>query len=144
MSTTRQPDAPGSANASLAPAPVAADTLLQGADELTPDQLDGLPYGMIQLDESGRILRYNATESRLAALPQQQQVGRHFFTEVAPCTRVQEFHGRFQEGVAAQSLDTTFQFHFAFREHPRDVTVRMFYSARTRSVWVMIAERSGA
>ena len=118
------------------------DDVLAVVDELTPEQLDRLPYGMIQLDESGRILRYNATESRLAAIPQQQQVGRHFFSEVAPCTQVQAFHGRFQEGVAAQSLDTTFQFHFAFREHPRDVTVRMFYSARTRSVWVVIAERS--
>ena len=143
MTATSRPDAPGSQGVQLSPAAADAGSLLAGADALSTEQLDALPFGMIQLDESGRILRYNATESRLAALPQQQQIGRHFFTEVAPCTRVQEFHGRFQQGVANKSLDTTFQFHFAFRDHPRDVTVRMFYSARTRSVWVMVSERAG-
>ena len=117
--------------------------LLQAADGMSPDELDQLPYGMIQLDASGRILKFNAVESRLAALPQQAQIGKHFFTEVAPCTKVQEFYGRFKEGVVRESLDTSFQFHFAFKQNPRDVTVRLFYSKRTQSVWVMIADREG-
>lgn len=112
---------------------------------MTPDELDALPYGMIQLDATGRILRYNAVESRLASLPQEQAVGRAFFSEIAPCTKVQTFYGRFREGVVREELDATFQFHFAFKQHPRDVTVRLFYSRRTRSVWVIISdlERGG-
>ncbi len=110
---------------------------------MSPDELDTLPYGMIQLDAGGRILKFNSVESRLAALPQQQQIGKHFFTEVAPCTKVQEFYGRFKEGVLCESLDSAFQFHFAFKQTPRDVTVRLFYSKRTRSVWVMISDREG-
>ena len=120
----------------------AADALLASADEMTPAELDTLPYGMIQLDAAGRILKYNAVESRLASLPQEQAVGRQFFTEVAPCTKVQAFHGRFKEGVIRESLDATFQFHFAFKQQPRDVTVRLFYSRRTRSVWVMVSDRT--
>ena len=110
---------------------------------MTTEELDALPYGMIQLDMSGRILKYNRVESRLASLPQQAQVGKHFFTEVAPCTRVREFHGRFKEGVVRESLDATFQYHFAFKQSPRDVTVRLFYSRSTRTVWVMIADHEG-
>ena len=121
----------------------AADALLASADEMTPTELDTLPYGMIQLDAAGRILKYNAVESRLASLPQSHAVGKQFFTEIAPCTKVQEFYGRFKEGVIRESLDTSFQFHFAFKQHPRDVTVRLFYSRRTRSVWVMISDRAG-
>jgi len=117
--------------------------LIQSADEMSPTELDQLPYGMIQLDATGRILRFNAVESRLSSLPQQQQLGKHFFTEVAPCTKVQEFYGRFKEGVTRESLDTSFQFHFAFKQNPRDVTVRLFYSKRTRSVWVMVSDREG-
>jgi len=98
---------------------------------------------MIQLDPHGRILQFNAVESRLASLPQGQQVGRNFFTQVAPCTRVQEFYGRFKEGVARASLDSSFRFRFAFKQNPRDVTVRLLYSRRTRSVWVMISDREG-
>ena len=120
-----------------------ASALLQAADAMSAEELDRLPYGMIQLDSAGRIMKFNAVESRLAALPQQQQIGKHFFTEVAPCTKVQEFYGRFKEGVLHEALDTTFQFHFAFKQNPRDVTVRLFYSKRTRSVWVMVSDREG-
>ena len=122
--------------------PAAAGTLLESADAMTSAELDALPYGMIQLDANGRILKYNAVESRLASLPQAQAVGKQFFTEIAPCTKVQDFYGRFREGVIRESLDATFQFHFAFKQHPRDVTVRLFYSRQTRTVWVMISDRS--
>jgi photoactive yellow protein len=118
-------------------------SLLESVDDMPSDELDRMPYGMIQLDASGRILKFNAVESRLASLPQQQQIGKHFFTEVAPCTKVQAFYGRFKEGVTRESLDETFKFHFAFKQNPRDVTVRLFYSRRTRSVWVMVSDHEG-
>ncbi|MDX2182549.1 MAG: PAS domain-containing protein [Gemmatimonadaceae bacterium] len=121
----------------------AQSALLEAADHMSPADLDKLPYGMIQLDSAGRILKYNAVESRLASLDQHQQIGRNFFSEVAPCTKVQAFYGRFREGVVREQLDTTFTFHFAFKQSPRDVTVRMLYSRRTRSVWVMISDHDG-
>ena len=117
--------------------------LIHAADAMSAEELDALPYGMIQLDASGRILKFNAVESQLAALPQQQQVGKHLFTEVASCTKVKAFYGRFKDGVVRESLDSSFQFHFAFKQNPRDVTVRLFYSRRTSSVWVMISDREG-
>jgi photoactive yellow protein len=125
------------------PYPQDQQALLEAADHMSPADLDKLPYGMIQLDGSGRIMKYNAVESRLASLDQQQQLGRNFFSEVAPCTKVQAFYGRFKEGVVREQLDTTFTFHFAFKQSPRDVTVRMLYSRRTRSVWVMISDHDG-
>ena len=102
------------------------DAVLQIADTLTPAELDALPYGMIQLDAAGRILQYNALESRLAALEQHRQVGRLFFSEVAPCTKVQHFYGRFKEGVLHEHLDVTFDFHFAFKQQPRDGAPLLF------------------
>ena len=125
------------------PEPSPLDAVLEAADDMTPEELDRLPYGIIQLDQQGRIMKFNAVESRLASLPQAQQIGKHFFAEVAPCTRVQTFYGRFREGVLHEVLDATFRFHFAFKQAPRDVTVRLFYSRRTRSVWVMIADHEG-
>lgn len=132
---------PHPAAAPHAPSPL--DAVLEAADDMTPEELDRLPYGIIQLDQQGRIMKFNAVESRLASLPQAQQIGKHFFTEVAPCTKVQAFYGRFKEGVLHEALDATFRFHFAFKQAPRDVTVRLFYSRRTRSVWVMIADHEG-
>jgi photoactive yellow protein len=117
--------------------------ILSTADTMSSDELDRLPYGMIQLDAAGRIMKYNAVESRLAQLSQSATIGKKFFSEVAPCTKVQQFYGQFKEGVLRESLDSTFSFHFAFKQHPRDVTVRLFYSKRTRSVWVMVSDREG-
>ncbi len=110
---------------------------------MSPEELDRAPYGMIQLDATGRILNYNAVESKLASLRKEDAIGKQFFTEVAPCTKVQDFYGRFKEGVIRESLDTSFRFHFAFKQNPRDVTVRLLYSKRTRTVWVLISDQEG-
>ncbi len=117
--------------------------VLEAADSMAPEELDRLPYGMIQLDRTGRILNYNAVESKLASLRKEDAIGKQFFTEIAPCTKVQEFYGRFKEGVIHESLDTSFRFHFAFKQSPRDVTVRLLYSKRTRTVWVLISDEQG-
>jgi photoactive yellow protein len=117
--------------------------VLEAADTMSAEDLDKLAYGMIQLDATGRILNYNAIESKLASLRKEDAIGKQFFTEIAPCTRVQEFYGRFKEGVIRESLDTSFRFHFAFKQNPRDVTVRLLYSRRTRTVWVLVSDHEG-
>ena len=107
------------------------------ADAMSAGELDALPYGMIQLDTKGVILRYSSAETRLSGMTADACVGRSFFDDVAPCTHVQEFFGRFQQGVRAQQLDTVFSFRFAFVP-PKNVRVHMFYSKVTRSVWVKV------
>ena len=109
------------------------------ADALSAAELDALPFGMIQLSEAGTVLRYSTPETRVSGLTSDECVGRDFFTEIAPCTHVAEFYGRFRDGVRAERLDATFNFQFAFRP-PRDVQVRMFYSKVTRSVWVRVTD----
>jgi photoactive yellow protein len=113
--------------------------VIYAADTLGAAELDALPYGMIQLDAHGRILRYSQAETRLSGRAAADVVGRDFFTDVAPCTHVREFFGRFQQGVAAAQLDAVFNFRFAFTP-PRDVRVHMFYSRVTRSVWVKVVD----
>jgi photoactive yellow protein len=94
---------------------------------------------MIQLDSAGRILRYSSEESRLSGLTAAACVGRDFFHDIAPCTLVTEFYGRFLDGVGARQLDAVFTFRFAFTP-PKDVRIHMFYSAVTRSVWLKVVD----
>jgi photoactive yellow protein len=115
--------------------------VVYSADGLSSSELDALPYGMIQLDSRGTILRYSSAESRLSGLTADECIGRSFFDEVAPCTHVGEFYGRFLEGVRTEQLDAVFSFRFAFVP-PRDVRVHMFYSRVTRSVWVKVVDLS--
>lgn len=114
-------------------------TFFDSADILTEDELDQLPFGVIQLSPVGRVLRYNRAEAELAGMEADRVVGANFFAEIAPCTRVQRFYGAFLEGVAAGELDAIFPYEFQFRDgRRRDVVVSMFYSSVSDSVWVVV------
>ncbi|RKH13855.1 PAS domain-containing protein [Corallococcus sp. CA053C] len=117
------------------------DALIQRVDGLSELELDGLPLGMIQLDSQGKILKFNRTEASLARIKAKDQIGKSFFNEVAPCTRVREFYGRFQEGVRAKSLYQTFGFIFRFAHGARHVAITLFYSDKTDSVWVLVSDQ---
>jgi photoactive yellow protein len=113
--------------------------VLERADVLTEDELDSLPVGMIQLDRDGTVLRFNQTESSLARVEKGDAVGKSFFDEVAPCTKVQEFHGKFVEGVQNRNLHTVFPYQFRFRDgRQKNVVISMFYSGSTETVWVLV------
>jgi photoactive yellow protein len=105
---------------------------------VSEQELDALPYGVVQLDAHGVILRYNAFEAGLSGLSKKKVLGKNFFTKVAPCTDLKEFHGRFREGVAAGELHCTFRYHFAFRKNPRDVTVTLFFNPVDKTGWVLV------
>jgi photoactive yellow protein len=118
------------------------DELLRQADNLPEQELDTLPFGLIQLDRTGRILKFNQTEAKLARINRDRQIGRNFFDEVAPCTKVREFYGRFLQGLNQRSLYETFGFVFKFDHGWRNVAITMFYSEKTDSVWVLISQTS--
>ena len=119
-----------------------ADELLRQADELASADLDSLPFGMIQLDREGRILKFNQAEARMARINRDRQLGRSFFDEVAPCTKVREFYGRFQEGLSKRNLYETFGFVFKFDHGWHNVAITMMYSDKTDSVWVLVSQTS--
>jgi photoactive yellow protein len=118
--------------------PSFSQATFQTVDAMNEEELDALPYGVIQLDTQGTVLRYNAYEGQLAGLTKANVVGRNFFKQVAPCTDVQEFYGRFHDGVAAGKLHCKFRYHFSFKKNPRDVTVTLFFSDRDKTMWVFV------
>lgn len=113
--------------------------VLERADVLTQDELDNLPVGMIQLDRNGTVLKFNQTESSLARVEKSDAIGKSFFDEVAPCTKVQQFYGAFVDGVEKRNLHTVFPYQFRFRDgREKNVVISMFYSGSTDTVWVLV------
>ena len=119
-----------------------SDELLRQVDQLTAKDMDTLPFGMIQLDRTGRILKFNQTEAAMARINRDRQLGKNFFDDVAPCTKVREFYGRFLNGVNSRALYETFGFVFKFDHGWRNVAITLFYSEKTDSVWVLISQTS--
>ncbi|MCB9742287.1 MAG: PAS domain-containing protein [Alphaproteobacteria bacterium] len=109
---------------------------------VTAQELDGLPYGAILMDEAGRIVAYNDTESRMARLPVEAVLGRNFFTEVAPCTRVKEFEGRFRDLAAGRGPEvSTFDFTFPFPFGAQRVSVMITRGAAPGTVIMALLRR---
>jgi len=85
--------------------------------------LDLLPYGIIIVNKQGDILFYNSREEQIACRRREDVVGKNFFTEVAPCTQVQEFYGRFKETMQGSECRNVFAFVFPFLGSPRGVEI---------------------
>jgi photoactive yellow protein len=110
---------------------------LQDGD-LSREKIDAHPFGVIGLDRAGRVISYNRYEELLARRSRDEVLGKNFFREVAPCTQVKRFHGRFLDGVARRSLDTSFRFIFPFKDSVRTVFIAMFYRHDDDTVWVLV------
>ena len=96
---------------------------LERASALGAD-LDVLPFGVIIVDRAGTILEYNAYESELAGLTRERVLGRNFFHDVAPCTAIREFEGRYNDFLT--SPDTSiepFEFEFPFARGVQRVSI---------------------
>jgi photoactive yellow protein len=88
---------------------------------LTDSELDRLPFGVVEMNQAGHVVRYNATESRYTGLSRDRVVGRHFFQEVAPCSNNRHVAGRYGQ----VALDETLEYTFALRLKPVPVRLRL-------------------
>lgn len=115
------------------------DEILAEIGTLSPQELDLLPFGAIRLSTDGTITSYNQAEARLAGKEATSVIGKNFFREVAPCTRVKRFYGAFEEGVKRRELSEVFDFIFAFPTGARDVRIRMIYTESGQpAVWIFV------
>jgi photoactive yellow protein len=110
---------------------------------LTAADIDSLPFGYIALAPDGTIRKYNRYEADLARKDPQEVLGRNFFREVAPCTQVQEFEGRFREFVTGGSSEDllTFDFEFSFRHGVQAVRIGLIRSPLAQEVIVTVNRR---
>ena len=108
--------------------------------QLSAAEIDALPFGYIGLSPDGTVRKYNRYEADLARRDPQQVLGRNFFREVAPCTQVQEFEGRFRDFAEGRLAEPTlsFEFTFAFRHGEQRVRIGMVRSPLQNEIIVTV------
>lgn len=111
---------------------------LEQVEGLSPEDVDALPYGVIRVDRDGVVLAYNAAEAKLAERSPDDVIGKSFFTEVAPCTNVREFAGRFRDGIARGRVHDTFPYRFVFERGPVHVMVTLHYQEPDEHAWIFV------
>lgn len=104
---------------------------------------DALPVGVVALDRGGRVVMFNRHEEQLAGRRRERVLGRHFFTEVAPCMNVRELAGAFEAGVEGGRLDERVEFaiNAPHVEQPRDVVVKLLsFAAGAEPLGLLLVE----
>lgn len=114
------------------------DDLRNTMANISDEEVNELVYGAVELDSQGTILRYNQAESELTGRKADEVIGRNFFDDVAPCTRSEEFSGRFFEGVKTGQLNATFTYLFDHQMAPTKVRIIMIKSVTSETYWLLI------
>ena len=83
------------------------DDLGEKLRHASDEQLDNAPFGIIQVDDDGIVKFFNQYESDLSGMDPDEVLGRHFFTQVAPCTNNRLFRGRFKKGMRRGQAEET-------------------------------------
>lgn len=108
---------------------------------ISDEEVNDLVFGAVELDAQGVILRYNQAESELTGRKPEDVLGRNFFEDVAPCTRSNEFSGRFFEGVKTGDFNATFEYVFDHEMTPTKVRIIMIKSVARESYWLLIKRK---
>jgi photoactive yellow protein len=106
-------------------------------DMLASHDIDALRQGVIQIDGAGVIHLYNRAESAFSGRRPETVIGRNFFSDVAPCTHLPHFYGRFREGVRRGRLDHTFSFVYGFDPRPMQVRITLRQAAAADRYWII-------
>ncbi len=115
-----------------------APGLLAILDGLGPDQLDELAFGLIVMDDRGVVVHYNAFESARAGISRERVLGRHFFTDVGPCTDNPLVAGRYD---GSPDLDEELDYVFTLRMRVTPVRLRLLAAASSPRRYLAILPR---
>jgi photoactive yellow protein len=108
-------------------------------DALDEAQLDQVPFGVIGIDDSTAVTRYNALESQHAGLTPQRVLGLPLFTVVAPCMNNFMVGQRFDEAAeGSEAMDDTIDYVLTLRMRPTKVKLRLIASPGSATRYVLV------
>jgi photoactive yellow protein len=110
-----------------------AHAVLDSSSEL---ELDAMPFGVVRLDRAGVVLASNSIERQASGLRPAHMIGRHFFTQVAPCMNTALVARRY---ATEPELDATFDYLLALRMKSTAVRLRLLQSAASPNAYVLVA-----
>lgn len=96
-------------------------SLAEWLDASSDKDFDTLDFGVVKMDYNGMIHSYSSSQSNLSGISKENAIGKHFFTEVAPCTN----NFMVAEKYNTAQLDETLPYMFTYITKPTSVTLRL-------------------
>jgi photoactive yellow protein len=114
-------------------------TLHRELDLCSNEDLDGLDFGVIGIDATGVVQRYNSFESKAAGLSSQRVLGQPLFTVVAPCMNNFMVAQRFEDALAGgTALDVVVDYVLTLRMRPVKVKLRLLAALEGTTRYVLV------
>jgi photoactive yellow protein len=112
-----------------------APNLAAEIEQLSRDELDHLPFGVILLDREGTVLFYSQTEARQSGYGK-IPTGENLFA-LSDCFAGDEFRGRIMRAMEKGSIDLEFGWKGDFDDPTRDLRFRI-QSSSDGGIWIFI------
>lgn len=124
--------------ATASAAPFATSDVLARLPQMSRSEVDSLGFGVVKVDDSGKIELYNRYEAELAGIEPSQAEGKNFFNQIAPCTNNRIVFGQFKTGVAQGVLDTCVNYTFTYKLRPTPVSIHLLRDSASATNWVLV------
>ena len=110
--------------------------LAQAIEQLSEEEINTLPFGVVRLDAAGAVVFYSAYERWQTGL-RTEAISRSFFAEIAPCLDTPRFRGRIEQALAQGRLDIAFDYTADLPSGAQDVDQHMrIVSASAGGCWI--------
>jgi photoactive yellow protein len=104
-------------------------------EKLNEQELDNLPFGVIRIDQTGRVLFYSKTEAQLSGYGQ-IPTGRNLF-ELSSCLAGDDFRGRITRAAEHGMVNLDIGWSGDFASPRRDLRFHV-RSATPESIWILV------
>lgn len=108
--------------------------LLSALCSVSSEEYDRAPFGIVAMGLDSIVTSYNTWESQLSGLRPTGVLGRHFFTEIAPCTNNFMVALRYEEA----DLDEVVNYVFSYRLRPVAVRLRLLKSTAAARQFLVV------
>ena len=99
-----------------------APDLFEALNAASAAELEHAPFGVVRLNSAMEVLVYNRTEAMLSGLDPAWVVGKHFFSQIAPCIDNHLVAAKYRH---ATDLDEGLDYVLAFHMRPTRVKLRL-------------------
>ncbi len=111
--------------------------LADAIQQLTPGEIDALPFGTIRLDARGTVMLYSKAEAKLSGFGSRPVMGLTFFTEIAPCMNSENFRAAVELAINAGTFSAEFTHIGDFDDRDRELTVKA-QSSGDGGIWIFL------
>lgn len=96
--------------------------LFDALNAASAEELEHAPFGVVRMNAGMEVLVYNRTEARLSGLDPAWVLGKHFFSQIAPCIDNHLVAAKYRH---ATDLDERLGYVLAFHMRPTRVELRL-------------------